>query len=90
MMNKLKGVISILLLCLFLTGCSHKKMVTVEDLNWSSPLSMFIEVEDGFYYKVMYHRKTKVMYIMSAGGYNYGNVTVMVDANGLPLLYEDN
>ena len=88
-MNKLKGIVGILLLCLLLTGCSNKRMVTVENLNQSSPLSMFIEVENGLYYKVIYHRKTKVMYIMSKGPYNCGNATVMVGADGLPLLYED-
>lgn len=88
-MNKIKGIIGILLLCLLLTGCSNKKMVTVENLNQSSPLSMFIEVENGPYYKVIYHRETKVMYIMSKGPYNCGNTTVMVGADGLPLLYEN-
>lgn len=88
-MNKLKGIIGILLLCLFLTGCSNKKMVTIEGLNQSSPISMFVIIENGNSYKVIYHRKTKVMYIMSKGPYNCGNTTVMVGADGLPLLYED-
>ncbi len=89
-MNKLKKVIGILLLCLFLTGCSNQKMITIKDFSQSSPISMFIVIENGYFYKVVYHRETKVMYIMSKGPYNCGNFTVMVDADGLPLLYEDN
>jgi len=88
-MNKLKKVVCILLLCLFLTGCSNQKMVTTKDFFQSSPISMFVIIENGNSYKVVYHRKTKVMYIMSKGPYNCGNITVMVDADGLPLLYED-
>lgn len=81
-------VLMILLLCLFLTGCGVKKMESVADLEASNE-SMFIIVEKGAYYKIAYHRDTKVMYAISNGGYNAGNFTVMVDPNGKPLLYQE-
>jgi len=45
--------------------------------------SMFEVVEDGDLYYVVYHRLTNVMYTVSGNG----EFTVMVDANGEPLIY---
>lgn len=79
-------VIAILTFCLFLTGCGAK-MKSVKDLDVSNE-SMFVIVESGSCYTVVYHRDTKVMYVMSHSPYNYGNFTVMVDKYGKPLLYQ--
>lgn len=40
-------------------------------------------------YKVVYDVETKVQYVMSTGLYNTGNFTLLVDAEGKPLLYEE-
>ena len=45
--------------------------------------SMFEVVEDGDLYYVVYHKLTNVMYTVSGNG----EFTVMVDANGEPLIY---
>ena len=37
---------------------------------------------------IYYDKKTKVMYAVSNGSYNSGNVTLLVDAEGKPLLYQ--
>ena len=79
-------MIAILTFCLFLTGCGAK-MESVADLNVSNE-SMFIVVEKGTNYKIVYHRDTKVMYVISLGPYNSGDFTVMVDEEGKPLLYQ--
>ena len=39
--------------------------------------------------QIVYHKETKVMYAVSCGSYNYGNLTVLVDADGKPMLWED-
>lgn len=51
--------------------------------------SMFIEVEyvDGWH--VVYHRETKVMYAVSSGYNSAGNFTLLVNADGTPMLWED-
>lgn len=80
-------MIAILTLCLFLTGC-EAKMESAEDLDVRNE-SMFVIVEKGMNYKIVYHRDTKVMYAISRGYYNSGDFTVMVDKYGKPLLYQE-
>lgn len=80
-------MIVILTFCLFLTGCGAK-MESVADLDVSNE-SMFVVVEKGMNYKIVYHRDTKVMYAISRGSYNSGDFTVMVDKYGKPLLYQE-
>jgi hypothetical protein len=62
-------------------------MESVADLDVSNE-SMFVMVENGMNYKIVYHRDTKVMYAISDGCYNAGDFTVMVDKYGKPLLYQ--
>lgn len=51
--------------------------------------SSFLIVEYGVNYDIVYHKETKVMYIVSDGEYNRGNFTVMVNADGTPMLYKE-
>jgi hypothetical protein len=51
--------------------------------------SSFVIVESGLEYCIVYHKDTKVMYTMSIGYYNEGDFTVMVNADGSPMLYEE-
>ena len=37
---------------------------------------------------VVYDKDTMVMYTVSEGKYNSGNLTLLVDENGKPLLYQ--
>ena len=52
--------------------------------------SSFLIVEHGVNYCVVYHKETKVMYTVSDSEYNRGNFTVMVNADGTPMLYKEN
>lgn len=47
----------------------------------------FAYVNSEVYFDIYYDKETKVMYAVSTGKYNYGNVVMLVDANGKPLLY---
>lgn len=51
--------------------------------------SSFLIVEDGVDYDIVYHKETKVMYTVSGGQYNRGNFTVMVNADGTPMIYKE-
>lgn len=53
--------------------------------------SMFVVVEETYGWTIVYHKKTKVMWAISAGYANgsQGVFTLMVDADGNPLLYEE-
>jgi hypothetical protein len=61
-----------------LIGCS--------DDNQPRENGSFVEVEDGFGYDIAYHKDTKVMYII---GDQYESFEVMLNADGSPLLYEE-
>ena len=39
-------------------------------------------------FRVVYDKDTMVMYAVSEGKYNSGNLTLLVDENGKPLLYQ--
>lgn len=83
-------ILMILLLCLFLAGCGVKKMESANDAATNDgDKSMFVVIEKGLTYRIVYHRDTKVMYAISYGSYNIGNFTVMVDEEGKPLLYQE-
>ena len=47
-----------------------------------------VQVEAAGNYCIVYDKYTKVMYAVSNGGYNSGNFTLLVTADGKPLLYE--
>lgn len=82
-MKKLKTILIILVLTgmLFtLAGCT---VYTVE--SSAETAKQFILVSDETGFDVVCHKKTKVMYAIS----NYGVVTLLVDAEGKPLLYEE-
>jgi hypothetical protein len=71
----------IVLLAVTLTGCSE-----VEDK--SSDISEFVIVEITNSWRVVYHKKTKVMYVVSDGTYNRGTFTLLVNADGTPMIWE--
>lgn len=49
--------------------------------------SSFIIVEDGASYYIVYHKDTKVMYALSAGGYNCGSFCLLMNADGTPMIW---
>lgn len=82
-----KLIVLCLMICLIITssGC-WKETETVD--GYSDGKSMFVEVESGISWIVVYHRKTKVMYAVSEASYNSGNFTMLVNPDGTPMLYE--
>lgn len=50
--------------------------------------SMFVTVEYGINYDIVYCRETKVMYAISDGSYNRGTFTLLVNADGSPMIWE--
>lgn len=85
-MKKLICVAALILMLFSLVGCG----ATIEKSDSQSDVSMFVCVEtNGSYgYSIVYHKETKVMYAVSQGYYNCGTFTIMLDADGNPLLYD--
>jgi uncharacterized lipoprotein YehR (DUF1307 family) len=65
-----------------LVGCGSEATET-----FSNESPTIIVVEDGFGYDIAYHKDTKVMYII---GDQYQSFEVMLNADGSPMLYEEN
>lgn len=88
-MKKLIFVFMVCFTVFAMTGCGAR-MATESELNNQKlhDTSMFVMVEEGDGYSIVYHRKTKVMYAVSAGTYNRGVFTVMLNADGKPMLWE--
>lgn len=88
MKNRFKLMVVVLIVCIFLTGCVADMKREYNIKNQETNVSMFIVLETGTNYKIVYHQKTKVMYAISTGAYNSGTFTVMLDTDGKPLLYK--
>lgn len=82
----MKKIICILFVAMLLTGCSKNSVVdkTEEDTG-----KRFKCVEKVFPYCIMVDSKTGVAYAVSRGGYNCGNFTLLVDADGKPLIWDE-
>lgn len=83
---KKKIIAIILILILMLAGCSSSEFGR-EGEQSKTETPMFILVEESRNWKIVYHRETKVMYAISYGGYNAGTFTLLVDADGNPMLW---
>ena len=82
-------LIGVLIIALSFCSCGSQMLTEEEASNDdTSNISMFILVEEGKTYNIVYHRDTKVMYAVSDGDYNRGTFTVMLNADGTPMLWE--
>ena len=64
------------------TRAEAKEVDDVDDGN------TFILVDADYYCWIVYHKDTKVMYAVSRSGYNAGTYTVLVNADGTPMIWE--
>ena len=89
MKKRFKLMVAVLVVFMLLTGCGAKMRRESDLKNQETDVSMFVVLEVGLTYKIVYHQDTKVMYAISNGVYNSGTFTVMLDADGKPLLYKE-
>lgn len=83
-MKRLIVIVLAVVMLLSLSACATKR--TREVIKGEN--SRMVYVEETSAYCVVYDKYTKVMYTVSNGGYNTGNFTLLVTADGKPLLYE--
>lgn len=85
-MNKRRLMIA-LLSCLILAGCGSA--AKTEEAAEPTNVTRFEKVDGAFgLYDIYADRETGVMYAVSRGTYNQGNFTMLVDADGKPLLWK--
>lgn len=87
-MKKLKIVllgITILTGLILLSGCR----TDVNDVNGNSEDYRFIKIYDNGSVKIYYDKETKVEYAVRDNGHGGTSMTLLVDADGKPLLYQE-
>ena len=80
--GRIVAILLSIIIALSLCACSR-----VESEADSDKPSMFVRIESTGVWAVVYHRDTKVMYVVSNGGYNSGDFTVLLNPDGTPVLY---
>lgn len=90
--TKIKKAVAILILlsCLALCcACEPKTATQAEIAEQEQKPGTFAVLEDGVNYDIVYDKKTRVMYCLSRGGYNNGNLYPLYNADGTLRLYEN-
>ena len=77
--------IIVLIALLLLVGCAR---VEISEPTKTGETSRFVTVETTTIWKVVVDKDTHVMYAVSRGDYNKGTFTLLVDADGKPLIYK--
>lgn len=89
-MKKLVILLLVLGIAVGMTGCASHTVMNNSDIEGNEEqFSMFVRVESAAHWDVVYDSETKVMYAVSASSYNYGNFTLLVNADGSPKLWEE-
>lgn len=84
-MKRFSAIFVVLALCLSLCAC---EVTTVTQEQNAHDTSMFIEVEDAIYWKVVYHRDTKVMYVIGWSSGSAGIFTMLMNPDGTPQTWK--
>lgn len=87
-MKNIMFIITFLIFSIVLfTGCDLAQSSDSKVYESLEKESLFevIQVTDTYF--IVYHLDSKVMYSVSRGRYNSGTFTLLVDSNGMPLLY---
>lgn len=81
-MKKIIYLISVLMIVLIFVRCSGQKTDNMETTD------RFIKVYSDFTNAIYVDKETNVLYFWHSGGYA-GGLSVMLDENGKPLLWEE-
>lgn len=77
-----KCVFLLALIAMLLSACASE-----EETETSG--KMFVTVEHTWSYSIVYNKKTRVMYAVSTGTYNMGTFTLLVNADGTPMIWKE-
>lgn len=81
---KNKALIMIMLLTVILSGCGERTIRDEQD----SYNPYFVRISSEYNGDIVYDSRTGVQYWRSNGPYTYGVLTVLLDADGKPLIYK--
>ena len=83
----LAAFLIIVSIVLMFAGCASTKAEATE-MDDADDGNTFVLVDADYYCWIVYHKDTKVMYAVSRAGYNAGTYTVLVNADGTPMIWE--
>ena len=83
----LAAFLIVALIVLMFAGCTSIKS-GAKEVDDTDDGNTFILVDADYYCWIVYHKDTKVMYAVSRSGYNAGTYTVLVNADGTPMIWE--
>lgn len=84
-MKKFLASLFLAIIMMFFCGCEQAAVKKVNSSKETA--SMFIEIERTANWIVVYQKETMVMYAISDGDYNHGTFTLLVNADGSPMVY---
>lgn len=83
-MKKLMVIFALVWMIFLMSGCA-----SVETVDESEDISMFVVIERTGYWNIVYQKDTRVMYAVSDGSYNHGTFTLLVNPDGTPMIWEE-
>ena len=84
---KKSAIFSVMLVVVMLVCCACG-IEDVKPKNTETEKAIFKKYCDGYNGIVVVDTETNVMYWLSTGGYNCGTLTLLVDEDGTPKLYQ--
>ena len=78
----------VLALVLMLAGCDKGKVDAGQIADAEVDNCMFMVVSKEWYGEILVDKATGVMYWMSNCAYNTGNLTLLINADGTPRIWE--
>lgn len=88
MRKKIKYLAVIVLVCAVFSSCSYVGMKSESEKDPAEQLSMFVQVESHWTWRVVYHKETKVMYAVSNINAPGGFFTLLVNPDGTPQIWK--
>ncbi len=85
---KNKALVMIMLLTVILSGCGQRTVQKEAKKEQVSYNAYFVRISSECGGDIVYDSRTGVQYWRSDGAYNYGTLTVLLDADGKPLIYK--
>ena len=84
-MKKFIAIIMLVLCSMLFVGCSYDNVVDKNDVL----INRFVRVESDDCFQIYVDMETDVMYLFARQNVDQLGITVLMDANGKPLLYSE-
>ena len=84
----LAAFLIIVSIILMFAGCASIR-AEAKEVEETGDGNTFVLVDADYYCWVVYHKDTKVMYVVSRSPNNIGTYTLLVNADGTPMIWKE-